>query len=186
MIEGKNIKIRQLELGDEKYLHKWRNNNKGNLYCGFKYGFLISEEAYKKQVQNEVENKEVFPEEKMFLVLKKENQEPIGEVSYRNWDKRNRSAEFGIEIGEIDQRNKGYGFDILNNFLEFMFNHLNLNRIELTTLVDNKAIDLYKKLGFKEIGIIREKSFDSRNGEYSDVMYMDLLKREWMKKGKNG
>jgi len=182
VIEGNKVLIRQLEAGDEKSLHKWRNNGKGNLYCGFKYGFLLSEEAFNLQVKEELENREVFPEQKMFIICKKDDIEPIGNISYRNWDKRNRSAEFGIEIGEINERGKGYGQDALNNFLEFMFNHLNLNRIELTTLADNeKSINLYKKLGFKEIGVIREMSFDSRTGEYSDVVYMDLLKREWLK-----
>ena len=182
MIEGNKVLIRQLEAGDEKLLHKWRNKGEGNLYCGFKYGFLLSEEAYNLQVKEELENTDVFPEQKMFIICKKEDLEPIGDISYRNWNKRNRSAEFGIEIGEISERGKGFGQDALNNFLEFMFNHLNLNRIELTTLADNKrSIKLYEKLGFKKIGVIREMSFDSRNGEYSDVVYMDLLKREWEK-----
>ena len=46
MIDGTKTVIRQLELGDEKYLHKWRNDNKGNLYCGFKYVILLSKEEY--------------------------------------------------------------------------------------------------------------------------------------------
>lgn len=45
---------------------------------------------------------------------------------------------------------------------------------------DNKrAQQLYRKLGFKEIGIIREAYFDSRYGKFADVMYMDLLKKDW-------
>jgi hypothetical protein len=34
MVEGKMIVIRQLELGDEVLLHKWRNHAGGNRYCG--------------------------------------------------------------------------------------------------------------------------------------------------------
>lgn len=182
LIKGNKVIIRQLEEGDETLLHKWRNNEQGNMYCGFQYGFLLSEEAFRIKVKEEIENTETFPTEKTFIILNKEDLEPIGNISYRNWDKRNRSAEFGIEIGEINKRGQGYGFDALSSFIEFMFNHLNLNRIELTTLADNnKAIKLYKKLGFKEIGIMRETSFDSRTGKYSDVLYMDLLKREWSK-----
>ncbi|MPM27140.1 hypothetical protein SDC9_73646 [bioreactor metagenome] len=50
-------------------------------------------------------------------------------------------------------------------------------------MIDNKrAQKLYKKLGFKEIGVIREGYFDSRIGKYSDVVYMDLLKCEWKKR----
>lgn len=47
-------------------------------------------------------------------------------------------------------------------------------------MYDNKrAQELYKKLGFEEIGIIRDGYFDSRRGEYEDVIYMDLLRKDW-------
>lgn len=99
MINGKRVVIRQLDLGDEEYFHKWRNYAEGNT---------------------------------------------------------------------------------LNHFIDFMFRFLNLNRIELTTLSDNyNAKKLYERLGFKKIGLIREKSFDSRTGKYIEVLYMDLLRREW-------
>lgn len=180
MIEGIRVLIRQLELGDEELLHKWRNDAKGNEYCGFNYGFLLSKEAYRLEIKKEIENSEVFPMEKTFIICKKDNLEPIGDISYRSWDKRNRSAEFGIEIGEINNRGQGLGLDALYHFLNYLFNYLNLNRIELNTLANNeKAQKLYEILGFKKIGYIREKSFNSLTGSYSDVLYMDLLRREW-------
>ena len=61
-----------------------------------------------------------------------------------------------------------------------MFKHLNLQKVELTTMVDNKrAQSMYRKLGFKEIGVIRKGSYDSASGELKDVLYMDILKEEW-------
>ncbi|WP_105613998.1 GNAT family N-acetyltransferase [Vallitalea okinawensis] len=180
MIEGIKVVIRQLELGDEELLHKWRNSSKGNEYCGFNHGFLISKEAYRLSIQNEIESSNVFPEEKTFIICKKDNLEPIGDVSYRSWDKRNRSAEFGIEIGDIVDRGQGYGLDTLYHFFDYLYNYLNLNRVELKTLTNNiSAFKLYEKLGFKKIGYIREKSFNSMTGQYTDVLYMDLLRREW-------
>ena len=167
-------------MGDEELLHRWRNDARGNLYCAFKYGYLLSNEVFKMEVKGQIESKEVFPKEKMFIICKKENLAPIGDISYRNWDYRNRSVEFGMEIGEIGERSKGYGLDALTHFIDYLFDFLNLHRIELTTLSDNKrAINLYEKLGFNTIGFIREASFDSRTGRYIDVVYMDLLKREW-------
>lgn len=53
-------------------------------------------------------------------------------------------------------------------------------------MVDNKrAHTLYKKLGFKEIGIVREACFDSRAGKFEDILYMDLLKIEWLEAKEN-
>ncbi|MBH1939750.1 GNAT family N-acetyltransferase [Mobilitalea sibirica] len=180
MIEGNKVIIRQLELGDEDFLHKWRNDAKGNLYCGFQYGFLLSKEAFRLELKDQIENRQVFTKDKLFIICKKEDLTPIGDISYRNWDHRNRSAEFGIEIGEVDERSKGYGFDALYHFIDYMFNSLNLHRIELTTFADNlKAQKLYDRLGFKTIGIMREASFDSRTASYMNILYMDLLRREW-------
>lgn len=49
-------------------------------------------------------------------------------------------------------------------------------------MLDNKkAQSLYKKLGFEEIGVIRQGYFDSRTGDFQDVVYMDLLKNDWLK-----
>jgi len=84
LIEGERVIIRQLELGDEKLLHNWRNNTEGNLYCSFKYGFLLSEESFRLKVKQQVENTDIFPTEKMFIILKKEDLKPIGDISYRN------------------------------------------------------------------------------------------------------
>lgn len=118
-----------------------------------------------------------------FIFCKKEDLTPIGEINCNNYDSRNQKAEFGIKIYEKSEQRKGYGEDDLSHFLDFMFKNLNLNKIELTTIIDNKrAQNLYKKLGFKEIGIIRQAYFDSRYGRFSDVVYMDLLKSEWIEK----
>lgn len=83
--------------------------------------------------------------------------EPIGEMNYADWSSRNQKCEFGIKICEITEQGKGYGKDALYHFIDFLFRSLNLNKIELTSMIDNKrAHNLYKQLGFKEIGIIRE------------------------------
>lgn len=180
MIKGEKVIIRQLEQGDEVKLHEWRNNDEGNLYCGLNHGFLLSLDAMSSEVRKYVQNAEVFPGENMFMILNKQNMKPIGDISYRNWDKRNRSAEIGIEIGEIGERVSGYGYDALYHFIKFMFGYLNLNRIELQTLSDNViAQHVYEKLGFKKSGVMRKKSFDSIIGEYTDVLYMDLLRSEF-------
>lgn len=134
-------------------------------------------------IKKQIDETQVLPSEKTFIISKKEDMKPIGDISYRNWNPRNRAAEFGIKIGEMEEQLKGYGADVLTYFIGFMFNHLNLNRIELTTLKDNKkAQNLYKKLGFQQSGIMCEVGFDSRSGEYIDVVYLDLLRKEWTRK----
>ncbi len=183
MIYGKNIVIRQLEIGDEEYLYKWWNYGEMMEHAGFPYGILNSKEAIRKNIISEIECYDAFPEKKRFIIFKKVNMEPIGELNYSGWRKRDQLCEFGIKICEASEQGLGYGQDALYHFIDYLFRTLNLNKIELTSMIDNKrAHNLYRKLGFKEIGIIRDGFFDSRTGAFSDVIYMDILKSEWLEK----
>ena len=180
MIYGEKVAIRQMEIGDEEYLYKWWNNEKLMFHATWICGLLKSKESIRKSIINDIECTELFPETKRYIICKKADLEPIGEMNYCDYDSRNQKSELGIKICEVDEQGKGYGEDALKIFIDFMFKHLNLNKIELTTMKDNtRAQNLYKKLGFNEIGIIRKAIFDSRNGDFSDVVYMDLLKEEW-------
>lgn len=181
MIEGKDIIIRQLELGDEEYLCKWWNNGEMMAHAAHPYGTLQSKEAIRISISKDIENFCMFPDSKRFIICTKEDMRPIGEINYCDWSARNQKCEFGIKICELNQQGKGYGKDALYHFIDYMFRFLNLNKIELTTMLENKrAQNLYKKCGFKEIGIIRQGYFDSRIGDFQDVVYMDLLKTDWL------
>lgn len=187
MIIGKKVIIRPFELGDEELLYKWWNDSEMMEHSGLAFGTLQSKEFIKNKVVNEVNNGSICKnDKKCFMICKKEDLTPIGEINYNSYDSRNQKAEFGIKICDKNEQSKGYGEDALNHFIDFMFKNLNLNKIELTTMIDNiRAQNMYKKLGFKEIGIIRKAYFDSRYGDFSDVLYMDLLKGEWDEKNKN-
>ena len=182
MIEGKYIFIRQLELGDEEYLYKWWNNGDMMGHATHAFGTLQSKEAIRINILKEIENSNMYPDRKRFIICKREGNKPIGEMNYCDWDARNQKCEFGIKICESDEQGKGYGKDALYHFVDFIFRFLNLNKIELTTMLDNKKAQiLYKTMGFEEIGVIRQGYFDSRTGDYQDVVYMDLLKSDWVK-----
>lgn len=186
MIKGKKVVIRPLEIGDEEYLYRWWNDGSMMEHATLAFGTLQSKERIRLSILKEIENSELYPERKRFLILRKEDMAPIGEINYNGFDSRNQKSEFGIKICEVDEQGRGYGIDALYHFIDFMFRFLNLNKIELTTMIDNsRAQSLYKKLGFKEIGIIRSGCFDSRTGEFSDVVYMDILKDEWIKVKEN-
>ncbi|MGY0373406.1 GNAT family N-acetyltransferase [Clostridium sp. JNZ J1-5] len=180
MIKGKKVIIRQLELGDEEYFHKWWNDELMMEHSGNAFGTLQSKDSIRKCIVDQIEDCSMFPESKRFIILRKDDLVPIGEINYMNWDARNQKAEIGIKICYIKEQEKGYGYDALYYFIDFLFKFLNLNKIELTTMIDNiKAQGLYKRLGFKEVGIIREAYFDSRIGIFSSVVFMDLLKSDW-------
>ena len=102
----------------------------------------------------------------------------IGSISLQNIDHLNRNAFLSIFIGEEEQRNKGYGAEAIRLILDYGFKTLNLHNIMLSVHAENYAgINCYKKVGFREAGRRREWVF--KNGKYLDVIYMDILAREF-------
>ena len=103
----------------------------------------------------------------------------IGHISLHDIDHLNRHAFFGIVIGKQEHRGKGYGTEAVRLILDYGFNTMNLHNIMLSVHADNHAgIASYKKVGFKEAGRRREWVF--KNGQYIDVIYMDILAREFV------
>ena len=113
-----------------------------------------------------------------FVMVLSENDEAIGHISLHDIDHMHRHAFIGIFIGSGEQRNKGYGAEAIRLLLEYGFNTLNLHNIMLSVHEDNPAgIACYKKVGFREVGRRREWVF--QNGAYIDILYMDILAREF-------
>jgi RimJ/RimL family protein N-acetyltransferase len=96
-------------------------------------------------------------------------------LNYVNWT--NRTAEFGIYIGEKQYRNGGYGSDALRALLSYGFDTLNLNRIWCEVFSNNDAIQVYRHLGFKDEGTLRHHHYDE--GKYWDSYMLGMLKSEW-------
>lgn len=102
----------------------------------------------------------------------------IGSCGFHHIDWRNRSGEVGIIIGEKSCWGNGFGTEAMRVFLEWGFGTLNLNRIYLRVLADNRrAIRSYEKLGFQLEGKLRQDDF--RNGAYRDTLLMGMLWEEW-------
>ena len=186
VISGVLTIIRPMEIEDIEFIHRWWNNGEALAYSGLIFGFMLSRAALEEHFKQRIEDPDLFSSgERMFIICRNSDMKPIGDISYRNWDKRNGSVEIGMEICDPGNRGKGFGKDAFHSFIDFIFRQLNVHRIELKTCEDNEvAQSLYYKAGFRLICTIREHSFDTRLNEYSNTMYMDLLRREWEVKRK--
>ena len=110
---------------------------------------------------------------------------PIGNCGFHNIDWRNRAAELGIFIGEKSYWNQGYGSEVMRLLLRHGFQTMNLNRIFLRVFDNNpRAIRSYEKAGFIHEGRMRQAEF--QQGSYFDVLYMSVLKSEWVGDQENG
>jgi RimJ/RimL family protein N-acetyltransferase len=102
----------------------------------------------------------------------------LGTVSLGHIDPRDRTAMFGISIGEKKCWNKGYGTRTLQLILGYAFNTLNLRKVCLTVLdMNQRGIRCYEKCGFKQEGRFKLQRF--RNGAYVDEIRMAVFANEW-------
>ena len=116
--------------------------------------------------------------EKMFAVRLLENDNLLGNVGFNSVDLLNRTATMGIMLGNSNYQRKGYGIEAVKLILDYGFSFLNLRNISLNVFEYNEAAyNLYKKVGFKEVGRLR-KAVEIMGKTY-DVIIMDMLKEEF-------
>jgi len=112
-----------------------------------------------------------------FVIAHKSDGSYIGQIDLIRVDWKNRTAEMGIVIGKKDCLGKGYGSEAIKLMQKFVFEKMNLNRLELCVHEHNeRAKACYKKCGFVEEGIKRDCIY--KDGKYTDVIFMGILKKE--------
>ncbi len=106
--------------------------------------------------------------------------EPIGITNIRDFTNANRTAEFGISIGDPAYRGRGLGTEATRLVLDFAFTVLGVHNVWLDTASYNTAaISAYQKAGFVEIGRRREAL---RLGDrLYDVVLMDCLATDFQR-----
>jgi len=89
-----------------------------------------------------------------------------------------RTAEFSLYIGPEYQK-KGYAEKALKELLRYAFMDLGLNNVWGEVLESNPALKLFKKIGFKEEGFLREMYY--KEGKMWGCHRISILKSEWVK-----
>jgi diamine N-acetyltransferase len=113
-----------------------------------------------------------------FTIYARPGMHPVGTASLFEVDHRNRTATFGIFVGDADSRGKGYGTETTRLVLDYAFTVLGLHNVMLTVLEFNPAgIRAYQKAGFKEFG--RRRQCHLSGGELWDEIHMDCLATEF-------
>ena len=113
-----------------------------------------------------------------FTIYERETLRPIGNTGLHEVDYRNRTASFGIIIGEPECRGKGYGTETTRLMLDYAFTALGLHNVMLIVFEFNAAgIKAYQKAGFKEIG--RRRECRLVGAKLWDEIQMDCLSTEF-------
>jgi RimJ/RimL family protein N-acetyltransferase len=113
-----------------------------------------------------------------FTVYERASWQAVGATYLTDIDHRHRSAEFGVLIGQVIWRGKGYGTETARLMLDFAFTALGLHSIMLTVYAFNLAgRRAYEKAGFREVGRRRESHWMA--GQFWDEIVMDCLATEF-------
>lgn len=109
-----------------------------------------------------------------FVILEDGN--VIGRVGVYKIDNQNRIGEIGYWIGQQHQ-GKGIVTDCCRKLIEYCFDELNLNRIEIRCGTENiKSQFIPKRLNFKLEGVIRQGELV--HGKFIDLKLFSFLKIE--------
>jgi len=128
----------------------------------------------REQEESWYEERTKAVDEAFFTVYERSTMRPIGNTCLQPVDHRNRSAEFGIIIGEPDARGKGYGTETTRLMLDYAFTALGLHNVMLTVFEFNPAgVRAYAKAGFKEFG--RRRECRLMGEKLWDEVYMQCL-----------
>lgn len=103
----------------------------------------------------------------------------IGATGFVNFDWLAMKAEIGYWIAQ-DEEGKGIISSACRMLLDFAFNELKMNRIEIRCSSENaRSSAIPKRLGFQKEGLLRQSEF--RNGRLHDFEVYGLLASEWSK-----
>lgn len=169
-MSGKRIFLSPMSEEDAEIYTVWMNDREITDNLGSST-MVFSEEAERGWIE---ENSGEY----QFAIIERESGEIIGNCGIQAVTHTFQRAELGLFIGEEENRNKGYGKEVLSLLLEYCFDTLNLHNVMLKVFSFNEqAIHTYNRVGFKEIGRRREAYY--AKGRFWDEVYMDILKDEF-------
>lgn len=177
LFESERIRLRKMTKEDTGLYHRWRNDVEV-MHSTSPFLDIYPMKATEDFVEYAILGSETS---KGYIMVDKKKETSIGVVSLINMDYKNRNAECIIDIGEKEYWGKGYGGEALKLLLDYAFYELNLHRVSLRVFSFNeRAIHLYKKIGFELEGKSRQTLF--RDGKWYDIIHMGILQEEYFGK----
>jgi UDP-4-amino-4,6-dideoxy-N-acetyl-beta-L-altrosamine N-acetyltransferase len=174
MITGRKTLLRAIERSDIIKIRDWNYGPQASDVYNSR--FPISEQ----EQYNWFHRQRKDASKKKFMILVKKNRKPIGMLGLMDIDQINKCCEIGILIGEKEYLGKGYAQDAMQAMLEFLFQEMNFNCVYLYVFQTNKkAIQFFKRVGFKKDGVLRECVF--KQGKYISKVIMSILKKEFLR-----
>jgi len=170
MLKGKNIHLRALEPQDLDFLSKTENDE--DLWEVSNTQTPYSKFVLKQYLENA--HLDIYQVKQLRLVIEDNlNNQKIGLIDIFDFDPQHKRAGIGIVVSKTNQR-QGYGKEALKLIIDYCFKTLQLHQIYANIIASNiKSISLFKKQGFKEIGI--KKDWISYQNEFKNEILFQLI-----------
>jgi len=166
-IVGIKVALGPYHRGIIPLLNRWDNDFSVALLSGDPLRPIPKEST---ESRYERDSKEVQSHRVDFIVYEHATLRPVGLAELRNISYKNKTADYGILIGEKDCWDKGFGTETTILMLDYGFTVLGLHNIMLDTYSYNeRAIRAYQRAGFHIIGHRREAN------RWGDKLYDQVL-----------
>lgn len=169
IIEGSKVNLRTITDEDTDLIVKWRSNIR--VFNNFVFSEELTPQMHRKWLEEKVKNGLV----EQFIIIERQTCKPIGSVYFRDIDKENKTAEYGIFIGEDDAIGQGYGNEVAELAIKYAFDNMGLDKISLRVFKDNiAAIKSYEKAGFK---FTDREEIVNKNGQEKKLLFMEIERK---------
>ena len=165
---GEKLSLRLMEEEDFPLMVEWRN--KDRIRKNFIYREDFTLEGQKVWKETMIDTGKVV----QFIICENEDDyRPVGCVYFRDIDRQDLSAEYGILIGEDDALGKGYGNETARLAVGYARDVMGLKKLILRAFAFNEpAIKSYEHAGFVKTKDLPD--VECSDGQKDDMILMEI------------
>ena len=173
MIRGEKIFLTELDFANSETIRGWLNDPEV-----YKYLMVGHTPISVDDERRYYEAQAASADAQNFEIHVAEDGRYIGNVGIKDIHPVHRHAELGIAIGRKEDWGKGFGFDAIVTCLRYAFDTLGLHTVKIRAHAGHtRALALYRRVGFVEVGRERETVF--QEGRFADYVVLDIVDREF-------
>ncbi len=165
-LDGERIYLRRLRISDttEKYV-RWLNDPEINQYLEsrFSVATLNSVKDYIGKVSGDSSSLS-------FAIIRKDNNNHIGNIKIGSIDPHHKTADMGIMIGDRNSWGKGYATEAIKILSDYAFNDLGMRKMTAGAYENNLgSIKAFIKAGFRKEGA-QKKQYLCKDGYVDSIL----------------
>lgn len=141
LITGAKVELRPVSLEDYRRTYEWRNDEetvKWEAGTGLFQHSHVALEQIDYAYEQEIIKQDKREKGRFSIYTNGENPKHIGLIEYREINMVSRRCTVGIGIGVKEYWSNGYGSDAMKALVHYLFQTMNLNRVQLDTWSGNE------------------------------------------------